>query len=59
MAPVFEFDEEVLDLVAFPVGRLAVRECLPAIFLRRDTGLNLLILNDFSDLCAVMATVRD
>ena len=46
-APVLEFGEEVLDLVAFLLGRFAVGDWLTAVFLRRDTCLVPLILKDF------------
>jgi len=58
-APVLEFGEEVLDLVAFLLGRFAVGDWLTAVFLRRDTCLVPLILKDFPDFRSVIATVCD
>ena len=57
--PVFEFREEVLDLVSIFVCGFAINDCFFAIFLRRNAWCDLPFVQHFADFVTVISAICD
>lgn len=58
-SPILELCEHIFHLVALLVGLCTVRDLLLAVFLGWDAGGHALLRQQFSDLVAVVASIRD
>jgi len=57
-APVLEFSEHVLDLVALFIKRFAVASLFPAVLTGRDTGLDAFFLQGLDEPVRVVPAIR-